>query len=148
MKKIKLSQGKFVILDDSDFEYLNQWGWYFMPIGYAGRNMKIGKTKTVIYMHREIIKTPTGFVTDHINRDKLDNRRSNLRIVTRSQNGINTGLQSNNVSGYKGVSWHKKHKLWHTRIKKQNKEIHIGWFRVFGDAVFARKQAELIYHKI
>jgi hypothetical protein len=75
MKKIPLTQGKFAIVDDEDFEYLNRWKWYFAPVGYATRGDGHGRgNRTVVYMHRVVNKTTGGLVTDHINRNKLDNR--------------------------------------------------------------------------
>jgi hypothetical protein len=72
LKTIKLSQGKEVIVDEEDYAYLSQWKWYFNG-GYAVRGCK-----KRILMHRVIMATPDDKVTDHINRDKLDNRRCNF----------------------------------------------------------------------
>jgi len=71
MKRIKLTQEKVALVDDADFEFLNQWKWFYHQTGYAKSCHR--------YMHRLINKTPKGFHTDHINRNKLDNRKSNLR---------------------------------------------------------------------
>ncbi|MCK9370911.1 HNH endonuclease [Candidatus Dojkabacteria bacterium] len=92
MKQISLGQlsgkGKFVIVDNEDFEYLNQFKWYIKFSGqneYAIRHKRYDET----LMHRLIINTPKGMETDHINHNGLDNRRVNLRIVTTSQNQRN-----------------------------------------------------------
>lgn len=63
---------------------------------------------------------------DHINREKNDNRWCNLRECSRSQNQGNRGIQSNNTSGYKGVSWHKNDKKWNSSIRKGKKTIYLG----------------------
>ena len=76
MKKIKLTQGKYAIVDDEDFAYLNQWRWYYHN-NYA---VHTNKNKSRIYMHRFILNTPKKMFSDHINGNGLDNRRSNLRI--------------------------------------------------------------------
>jgi len=143
MKKILLSQGKFVLVDDRDFILLNSKKWYFSH-GYAMRDEKDGR----IYMHRIINNTSDNLQTDHINRNTLDNRRKNLRAVTRSQNKMNTGMWKHNTSGYKGVSWIKKDKKWLSQIKINNKNISLGHFINIKDAIKARKQGELLYHTI
>lgn len=98
----------------------------------------------MIYMHALLNKTPTGFVTDHINGNKLDNRKENLRTATSSQNGINRGKQINNTSGHKGINWYAN--AWVAEIKVNQKKIHLGRFKNIDDAVAARKAAEQIYH--
>jgi len=98
MRTIKLTQGKFAIVDDCDFEWLNQWKWHYSA-GYVVSKMG-GKN---IYLHRFILQTPPKMDTDHINHNKLDNRRKNLRVATRSQNKQNTLISRANKSGFKGV---------------------------------------------
>lgn len=118
MKKIKLTQDKYALVDNQDYDFLNQWKWHFNS-GYAMRReyLKGGKGKSVyLLMHRVIMNTPRGLETDHINMDKLDNRRQNLRVCTRSQNGTNKNIQSNNTSGYKGVTWRKDRNKWKALI--------------------------------
>ena len=143
MKKIKLTQGKHTIIDDIDFIKLSNKKWYFSH-GYAMRDSSNGR----IYMHRLINNTKIGLDTDHINRNTLDNRRKNLRSVTRSQNQINRATQKNNTSGYKGITWNKKRKKWQAQILINNKYINLGCFIKIKDAIIIRKNAELIYHSI
>lgn len=114
MKYLPLRNSTFTIIDDEDYEIYSQWEWSLISKRYAGRWDKL--TKTNVYLHRLINNTSDGFDTDHINRDKLDNRRSNLRSVTRSQNMSNC-VQKNNTSGYRGVSWHKQRRKWAARAK-------------------------------
>lgn len=89
MKEIPLTQGKSTIVDDDDYEILSQHRWVFLAkTGYAYRS-EYAPRKTV-YMHRQILGvTDRRTDVDHINGDKLDNRKSNLRAVTRSQNQQN-----------------------------------------------------------
>lgn len=143
MKKIPLTQGKFAIVDDEDYKLLNKQSWYLSSHGYA----MTGKSPHQ-YMHRIINKTPKGFLTDHINRDTLDNRKINLRVADKRINSINRGLQSNNTSGHKGISWSKQHKKWETYIWKNGVKIMLGIFKNFNDAVSIRERAEEKYHAI
>lgn len=80
------------MVDDEDFEYLNQWKWTAHRIGndwYATR----GEKKKIIYMHREILRTPKGMLTDHIDMDGLNNQKKNLRICTHQQNKMHGSWQ-------------------------------------------------------
>jgi hypothetical protein len=129
MRQIPLSQGKFTIVDDEDFEYLNQWKWYYREsvrgsnLGYAIRSTDKKR------MHRIINKTPKGMYTDHINRNKLDNRKENLRTCTYSQNNCNKEIRSDNTSGFKGVIWLKRRSRWIVRLCKSGKCINGGSFK-------------------
>jgi hypothetical protein len=146
MALIPLTQGKFAIVDDKDFEWLSKWKWYYDSfLGYAKRYIKIqGKTRS-IYLHSVINNTPKKLQTDHINRNKLDNRRCNLRSVTKNQNKFNTGLWRHNTSGYKGVSWHKSYKRWEVYIGVNNQKINLGYFFNLEDAYRCRLKNEKQY---
>ena len=82
---------------------------------------------------------------DHINRNRSDNRISNLREVTNKQNGQNKSKSSNNTSGHAGVSWHKHGSKWQAHIKHNQKLIHLGCFNTIEEALSARKAAEKLY---
>lgn len=83
---------------------------------------------------------------DHINRVKHDNRLSNLRFCSRSENNQNTKIRSDNTSGAKGVSWSTFYKKWHAYIKVNGKRTHCGYFERFDDAVAARAVLEKRLH--
>lgn len=138
MKLIALSQGKFAIVDDNDFDYLNKYKWSaclkrrgtINELWVAVRSIKDIKTKShrnIISMHREILGFPDKSI-DHINNDSLDNRRDNLRLVDCVQNGANKRGQTNNRSGYRGVWFDKDLKKYRANIKPGNKTIHLGCF--------------------
>ena len=127
MKKITLTKGKFALVDADEFASLNQWKWYFHQ-GYAARGDKSGGKNKIVLMHRQIAGTPEGFDTDHINGDRLDNRKANLRICTRAQNNMNRQPISGKSSKYKGVSWAKREQKWRASISVNNKAKHLGYF--------------------
>lgn len=133
MKYIQLTKGKQAIVDDEDFEYLSQWKWHYSEPGYA---LHWDKRKKV-YMHRLVNKTSIGLQTDHINKNKLDNRKFNLRSVTHQGNSINRPLIKSNRSGYTGVSWDKSVKKWASYIYRNYKKRHLGYFINKEDAVIA-----------
>jgi hypothetical protein len=153
MKQIKLTKGKFAIIDDEYFEYLNKWKWHLSDQGYAIRtqHIKIGFKKYKnkhIRLHRLINNTPDDMFTDHINRDKLDCRKENLRSVTKSQNGINRSKQNNNHSGFKGICWNEHAKKWMVEIKVKPTKIYLGIYKNLEEAIEVRKEAERRYHVI
>lgn len=147
MKKIPLSQGKYAIVDDEDFEYLNQWKWYYNK-GYACRNVNkglINGTKKIIVeaMHRRILGIQDSREIDHIDCDKLNNQRSNLRYCSSQENKWNRPRFKNNTSGYKGVFWHKRVNKFMAAICINYKLKHIGYFDTAEEAAIAyKKEAE------
>lgn len=100
MKEITLSNGKTCLVSDIDYPELSKYKWYETTIGYVARYSK----KKCILMARAILKCSKSEETDHINRNKLDNRRENLRKVSRLENMANRTKQKNNTTGYKGVT--------------------------------------------
>ncbi len=107
MKKIPLTQGKFALVDDCDYDYLILREWQYGSDGYAVHSVGVNGAYQKILMHRVILERMghRNFArSDHINRRrKLDNCRSNLRPATASQSCCNRGKFSNNTSGYTGV---------------------------------------------
>lgn len=147
MKYIPLTQNKLALVDDVDYDYLMQWKWYFIKDGYAVRSdYSNGRIPKQIKMHREIIATPQGYLTDHINGDKLDNRRSNLRRCTETENIQNRGVQSNNKARYKGVGYQKKWNGYVARINVNGSTIYLGCFKVAEDAARAYDNAAREHH--
>lgn len=121
MKILILYKKEKSLVDDDDFEILNKNSWYLDSTGYAS-NSKLGR------LHRFLMKAKKGQIVDHINRNKLDNRKENLRFVTQSQNMVNRDFTIKNTSGYKGVTYlktksHKnRHKKWTASIKYNYKK--------------------------
>jgi len=154
MKKIPLSQNKFALVDDEDFDFLNQWKWHLSNTGYAMCSIHLGKGSDGKYkhknisMHRLINKTPKGKDTDHINHHTLDNRKANLRTVSRKQNHWNMKTRNTSKSGISGVNWSNSKKRWRVRIMVDYKDIYIGVFKYLEDAINARKKAEKRYYEI
>ena len=92
-------------------------------------------------MHRLILDVSNKYEVDHINHDTNDNRKENLRIVTRSQNQMNLSLKSNNTSGVTGIYFDNTHNCWVSKIQNNI----LGYFHNFDEAVKIRKEAEKIY---
>lgn len=149
-KLIPLSQGKSAIIDAEDFNYLNQWKWRYNN-GYAVRGVYLGKIDgkrkdKTIYMHRLVNNTPKSLITDHINMDRLDNRKANLRNCTRIQNNRNTKSKGG-TSKYKGVCWLKRDKKWIATITVDLKSIFLGLYKDEIEAALVYNEAATRYHK-
>ncbi|MCY7423508.1 HNH endonuclease [Bacillus amyloliquefaciens] len=144
--KIQLSKGKVALVDADMFDYLNQWSWFYHENGYAMRSYRKDGRYRKDRMHRVVVNAPSGFDVDHINGNKLDNRRENLRIATRSQNNANKRMQSNNTSGYRGVNWHKQRRKWVAKIQVDRKSIHLGLYEKKEDAARAYNKAAVLYY--
>lgn len=142
-REIPLGNSKFAIVDDDMYEYLSQWNWRFIG-NYAARSICVNGKNTTWAMHHEILPPLQGYEIDHINRNKLDNRRENLRVVTQGQNMANRGpnKSSNKTpkrSKYKGVYLfkHYKHRSWGASIMYQGKRYQLGRFDTEQDAAKA-----------
>lgn len=153
MKEIPLTQGKVALVDDEDYEWLNQWKWKahrFAKKWYACRTQRVGlrsENKFVTWlMHRKLLKLedPSIF-SDHRDGNGLNNQRHNLRVATGAQNAQNIRTKAGGTSKYRGVSWQKKNQNWIAQIKCGGKHMHIGSFQTQKEAAQAydRKAKEL-----
>lgn len=136
---------KKVIFDVEDIDTINKYKWHLHlrkkdnRYDVCSNTFGTHKTKKYIALSRFLLNYDGKLCIDHINRNTLDNRKSNLRIVTKFENNLNKG---NNTSGCVGVTWDKSKQKWQVTIKKK----YIGRFDDFKEAVNARKQAEKFYH--
>ncbi len=132
MRQIQLTQGKYALVDDEDYEWLSQWKWHADKKGnnyYAKRNFMVEGVRKNTYIHRDIMNPPKYMEIDHKNGDGLDNRRKNLRVCTKSQNAMNRKSQKYSTSIYLGVSWDKEKKRWRAIIKANGKTKKLGRFK-------------------
>ena len=128
--------GKFIIdIEDLDEVIKHKWRMW--------NNIFCTGNTNIVLIHQFLMKPKENQVVDHINGDRSDNRRCNLRITTQSNNCINKELQSNNKSGVAGVCWDKDRERWAPEIAIGRKKCHLGRYKKFEDAVYARYIAEL-----
>lgn len=152
MKEIKLTQGEVALVDDEDYEYLNQFKWHLNRcnknrIIYAVRKGKqINKIRrSPICMHRIIMNTLKGMEVDHIDHNGLNNQKSNLRNCTHSQNGMNK-LKITSKTGYRGVYIDiKRKKPFCVCLRRNNKTIHLGSYTTLNEAALKYNEAAFKY---
>jgi len=129
---IPLTRGKVTIVDAEDYGWLMQYKWYANKKAGGFYAARIHKRKMLL-MHRLITNAPKGLVVDHIDANPLNNRRSNLRLVTVAQNQYNRRPLKRS-SKYKGVSWNTQTAKWSARIEKDGRSMHLGLFKAESDA--------------
>ncbi len=143
MKLIQISKMKSAMVDDEDYPVLSRIRWHLTEHGYVGH--------TRFYMHQLIMGFPVGGIVDHIDRDRVNNQKHNLRLVTTQHNTMNRTGQPSSASGMKGVFFRKqlKSKPWMASITKtiagDKKTHYIGYFATKEEAARAynAKAAEL-----
>ncbi len=145
MKEIQLNHKKVALVDDEDYEYLNQWKWFAKKCKctwYPIRMLLLNNGKRKAFpMHKEIMSPPKGMETDHKDHNGLNCQKDNMRNCTRQQNTQNQRKQPNRSSKYKGVCWHKFHNKWSCRITLNGKTKHLGYFKFEIKAALAYNKA-------
>jgi hypothetical protein len=154
MKEIPLTQGYVALVDDGDYQRINQFKWHVKINRRADGSIRAvyakscakGITKNV-RMHRFLLGVSDPEVqVDHEDRNGLNNQRHNLRIASSQQNQCNRPKQNNNVSGFKGVFWNSQKQRWNAKIQHENKQVHIGFFMKVEEAARAYDKAAQKLH--
>lgn len=143
-----LDDGSEVLFDLEDYEIIKDFHWYLDTKGYVQSRPPKGECVKHVSMHRLVMgvnRTNPEVEIDHIEHNKLDNRKSKLRKTTKSQNMQNQKTNIKNTSGVKGVSWCKATSKWRAYIQINRKHINLGRFDSFDKAVIARREAEEKY---
>jgi hypothetical protein len=151
MKEIPVHGGLIALIDDEDEALVQGFDWH--PVHTNGKSQTYANAWVYstnpphrVYMHRLLLDVPDDVMVDHINRDGLDNRRSNLRPCTNSQNLLNAAKRRTNYgtslsSTYKGVSWNKGHNKWRSYVFLGGKQIFLGYFVSEVDAALTYNRA-------
>ena len=133
-----------VKIDNDDLEKCSKLTWHYAK----NKDSKYIQTRIkgkMVKLHRYLMNiNNSNLVVDHINRNPLDNRKSNLRICSYQENSFNKSIRADNTSGAPGVSFHKINKKWRTKIKYNNVTIHLGYFEDINEAIINRRVAEEI----
>ena len=131
------------LVDIDDIDRVKKHRWCLNGKGYSITSVK-GKT---LLLHHLILPFKRGYNTDHQNRNRLDNRRDNLRYATYSENCQNTSLRNDNSSGHSGVNWYKERRKWVARLSINGRRIYLGMFKNKQQAIRTRNVAERKYYK-
>lgn len=141
MKTIALTKGHEAIVDDEDYEALNQHKWYAtekVKIVYACRMLcQVAGQKTYAFMHNVIFPPPKGLFVNHLNHNGLDNRRSNLEHITHSEN-TRHGRYKPGISGHRNISWHRQSDRYRVQFRFNYDIIYGGSYATLEEAVLAR----------
>lgn len=145
--RIPLTQNKYAIIDEDDFERVGQHKWFTFAKGYGATHNPKDHNK-MIWMHRFILDAPIGMEVDHINGNRLDNRKENLRLCTKSENQMNRSRNKNNRSGFKGIylDTRSRSRQWNAKIVINRKPIYLGAFNTPQEAGKAYELAAKKYH--
>jgi hypothetical protein len=146
---IPLTRGYEAVIDAADVPLVEKFSWRSAPMWrtvYALRSRRQGAKVITSNLHRDLLNASVGMEVDHIDGDGLNNRRSNLRLATSSENKWNRGRLSTNTSGYKGVSWHNGAKRWQASIRVAYRLIYLGAFQTPEDAHAAYCEAAARLH--
>lgn len=145
MKKIILNQGKQAIVNEGDYYELSKHHWSYKKEDQSGNEgvycYSIGK-----WLHNFLTNCPKNKVVHHINGNRLDNRRENLVVLTRSQFESTKSSLKSNRHGIKGVSWNRRKRKWHVKISVNNRQIYLGSFDNAVVAAMKYNEAALKYH--
>ena len=136
------NKGQSFYFDSEDYELVTPHCWYMNDLGYLETRKPNGKLER---MHRLIMHASKTELIDHINHSTNDNRKCNLRKVTKGENTRNSGLSRNNTSGVTGVFWNNRRGKWSATLFHNWRRHDLGRFDSFDDAVAARKAAEEKY---
>jgi hypothetical protein len=136
---VPLGKGKEAVIDATDVWLVEHRNWSVTVHGYARTAIESDKrpSGTAIFMHRFLIGAPKGTYVDHIDGDKLNNTRANLRLCTMAENQANRSAQSNNKTGYKGVSFCKKTGRYRAQLVNESRIYRIGRFDTAEEAARA-----------
>ncbi len=127
-KRIKLTWGKYAIVDADDYDRLRSYNWCALEGSQTFYAKTFHLSGAILSMHRLILNAPKGLFVDHIDHNGLNNRKSNLRLCTNQQNLRNKLPKPGCSSKYKGVSWSKARNKFRAKIVHNGKAIHLGYF--------------------
>jgi hypothetical protein len=122
---------------------IKDYYWYITSKNYVATRFN----NKQLLLHKIIMDVGREQIVDHIDRNPKNNKRSNLRFATRSQNNTNIKMRTDNNSGVTGVHWDKEKRKWVARINYDNKRVELGYFDKLEDAKIVRLNAEKKYHK-
>ena len=134
-----------IIYDEIDKELIEKYKWIIVDNNTGHTEYAITKPGGK-FMHRMIMGYPSGKEVDHINGNGLDNRRSNLRVCTRSQNSCNRPAPANNKTGYKGVYWDENKNRYRAVITKDKVIYRLGRYKTAREAAVAYNEGAKKYH--
>ena len=136
------NKGEEFYFDLEDYDKIKDYCWHKQSHGYIATNIYNGNNRSFLMLSNLLMDDK---MITYKNHNRCDNRKNNLRKVTKSQNGVNQKLGVSNISGCTGVTWYKRVERWRAGIKVNYKSIHLGYFDDLNEAIKTRKLAEEKY---
>lgn len=149
MRKIRLANGQYALVDDENYRELRKYKWRIRG-QYACRELSVprGETRKALAMHHAVMGLPPkGLEMDHADRNKLNNQKSNLRFCTHAQNMHNC-KHPKGKSRYRGLYWHKQGKCWVARIRHKGQFVALGCYVIEKNAARAYDEAAKKYYGV
>ena len=147
-QRIRVGRKNFALVDDDDYEALIEYNWILLScsggLRYATRKNQAGKRPYAFLMHREIMSVPKGLTVDHIDGNGLNNCKNNLRLATHSEQQWNRQKNSNNTTGYRGVYYDKRNKIYRAEMRAGRVKWSLGTYTNPRDAAIAYNVATLL----
>jgi hypothetical protein len=137
----------YTVVDAADAEWVNQWRWFLDDDGYAARRPWVDGKQVWVLLHREMLglEPDDGQEGDHIDRDRLNNRRVNLRAIPKAGNRQNRGSLRGSSSDHRGVGWDQSRQRWMAYTWKDGRMLNLGRFKDESDAAGLALTARLEY---
>lgn len=140
--EMETKKGVRIKIDEDDVQELQKYNWYIGSHGYAMASVE-GKHRL---MHRVILSAPPHLQVDHINGNRLDNRKNNLRLCTQQENKYNSKNRWDSTTGLRGVMWDKRRKKYLVQVRASKKIVYSKRFSDIKEAVTARNEVVKKYH--
>ena len=136
-----------MFIDLADYPLVSKYTWGISSNGYVISYSLRRKTGKLIHLHRLLTDCPPNMKVDHINHNRLDNRRENLRVCTSQQNNLNVRKYAKSTSKYKGVTYCKQLNKWRAKTKHLGKTISLGYYDTEEEGALAYNKYMLEHHK-
>lgn len=150
MKYVSIGNGSgMAMVDDEDFAKVSDFNWFRINDSGVGASTFFGGRNTTVYMHRLVmgVSIHDKIQVDHINRNQLDNKKSNLRLCNPQEQSFNRGPRKGRIyTHYKGVTWHKRSQKWYAQIMKSGVNKFVGMFDCDKEAAIAWNKAAMELH--
>lgn len=145
MREIPLTRGRVALVDDDDYTSLSIFKWHYQTRGYAARSFGSRGNQVFLWIHRIVVNAPPGMQVDHVDGNRLNNQKSNLRVCTGLENRLHVrNCRRGKTSRFKGVHWNSHLSKWTAQITAFQTNRYLGVFFYEEDAARAYDVAAIL----